>query len=170
MSTLKVGTIQDHANSNTAISIDSSGRVTRGVIPSWRLGLTTHANISTADLSDVPFDNTSSNNCFISGGCSNSSGTITVPVTGLYQINACIRLDAVSANYIELYIRVNNSTSTQQSGYHIEPDPGVNYHAISSVELFSLSANDNIRCSIYAGGDSNYQMNQSSNFSGYLVG
>ena len=25
MSTLKVGTIQDHANSNTAISIDSSG-------------------------------------------------------------------------------------------------------------------------------------------------
>ena len=28
MSTLKVGTIQDHSNSNTAISIDSSGRVT----------------------------------------------------------------------------------------------------------------------------------------------
>ena len=28
MSTLKVGTIQDHANSNTAMSIDSSGRVT----------------------------------------------------------------------------------------------------------------------------------------------
>ena len=28
MSTLKVGTIQDHANSNTAISIDSGGRVT----------------------------------------------------------------------------------------------------------------------------------------------
>ena len=27
MSTLKVGTIQDHANSNTAINIDSSGRV-----------------------------------------------------------------------------------------------------------------------------------------------
>ena len=29
MSTLKVGTIQDHANSNTAISIDSAGRVTQ---------------------------------------------------------------------------------------------------------------------------------------------
>ena len=28
MSTLKVGTIQDHANSITAMSIDSSGRVT----------------------------------------------------------------------------------------------------------------------------------------------
>ena len=27
MSTLKVGTIQDHANSNTAMTIDSSGRV-----------------------------------------------------------------------------------------------------------------------------------------------
>ena len=29
MSTLKVGTIQDHANSNTAISIDNTGRVTQ---------------------------------------------------------------------------------------------------------------------------------------------
>ena len=28
MSTLKVGTIQDHANSNNALLIDSSGRVT----------------------------------------------------------------------------------------------------------------------------------------------
>ena len=31
MSTLKVGTIQDHANSNTAISIDSAGVLTTGV-------------------------------------------------------------------------------------------------------------------------------------------
>ena len=35
MSTLKVGTIQDHANSNTAISIDSSGRVTQPAKPAW---------------------------------------------------------------------------------------------------------------------------------------
>ena len=33
MSTLKVGTIQDHTNSNTAISIDSSGRVTQPAKP-----------------------------------------------------------------------------------------------------------------------------------------
>ena len=37
MSTLKVGTIQDHANSNTAISIDSSGIVTQPVIPCFHL-------------------------------------------------------------------------------------------------------------------------------------
>jgi hypothetical protein len=169
-SILKVNTIQDATNSNTAISVDSSGRVTRSVIPSWRLGLTSGLSISTADLSDVVFTNTSTNNCFLNGGCTHSSGVITVPVTGLYQINACIRLDSVSANYIELYIRVNSSTSTKHSGYHIEGDPYSNYHSISSVELFSLSANDNVRCSIYAGGDSSYTMNQASNFSGFLVG
>ena len=169
-SILKVNTIQDATNSTTAMSIDSSGRVTRSVIPSWRLGFTGHLDISTADLSDVVFTNTSTNNCYLNGGCTHSSGVITVPVAGLYQINACIRLDNVSANYIELYIRVNNSSSTFLSGYHIEGDPYGNYHAISSVELFSLSANDNVRCSIYAGGDSSYRMNQSSNFSGFLVG
>ena len=35
MSTLKVGTIQDHANSNTAITIDSSGRVTMPQSPNF---------------------------------------------------------------------------------------------------------------------------------------
>ena len=169
-SILKVNTIQDATNSNTAISVDSSGRVTRSVIPSWRVGLTGHLDISTADLSDIAFTNTSTNNCFLNGGCTHSSGVITVPVTGLYQINACIRVDNVSANYVELYIRVNGSTSTFLSGYHIEGDPYSSYHAISSVELFSLSANDNVRCSIYAGGDSSWKANQSSNFSGFLVG
>ena len=33
MSTLKVGTIQDHTNSNTAMTIDSSGRVTEPTKP-----------------------------------------------------------------------------------------------------------------------------------------
>ena len=33
MSTLKVGTIQDHTNSNTAMTIDSSGRVTQTTKP-----------------------------------------------------------------------------------------------------------------------------------------
>ena len=37
MSTLKVGTIQDHANSNTAMSIDSSGRVTTPARPMLEL-------------------------------------------------------------------------------------------------------------------------------------
>ena len=39
MSTLKVGTIQDHANSNTAISIDSGGRVglSQNLVETWAL-------------------------------------------------------------------------------------------------------------------------------------
>ena len=47
MSTLKVGTIQDHTNSITAISIDSSGRVTTPVIPRFEAGF------SNDDMSNV---------------------------------------------------------------------------------------------------------------------
>ena len=36
MSTLKVGTIQDQSNSNTAISIDNSGRVNIPKIPAFQ--------------------------------------------------------------------------------------------------------------------------------------
>ena len=169
-SILKVNTIQDATNSNTAISVDSSGRVTRSVIPSWRVGLTDHQTVSTADLTDVSFTNTSTNNCFLNGGCTISSGVITVPVAGLYQINCCIRLDQVSANYIELYIRFNGVSSVFTGGYHIEGDPNSNYHSISTNETFLMSANDDVRCSIYAGGDSSWRVNQASNFGGYLVG
>ena len=46
MSTLKVSTIQDVANSNTAISIDSSGRVTTPAKPAFFAYLTADQTIT----------------------------------------------------------------------------------------------------------------------------
>ena len=40
MSTLKVGTIQDHASSTTAMTIDSSGRVLQPAKPAFRVSKT----------------------------------------------------------------------------------------------------------------------------------
>ena len=55
MSTLKVGTIQDHANSNTAISIDSSGRTTFPQKIAFKSGIATNFNPNTAARTKVPF-------------------------------------------------------------------------------------------------------------------
>ena len=52
MSTLKVGTIQDHTNSNTAMTIDSSGRVKPCFAVMNDRGVT--ANFSA--ISAVPFN------------------------------------------------------------------------------------------------------------------
>ena len=51
MSTLKVGTIQDHTNSNNALLIDSSGRVTAPANPKFSASLGT--TVSAADYTSA---------------------------------------------------------------------------------------------------------------------
>ena len=166
-SILKVNTIQDATNSNTAMTIDSSGRVSRSVLPAWRLGLTGNVDVSATGL-QVDWNKSSTDQCFIQGGCSNSSGVITVPVSGVYQINTTCRVNDVGTNYIELYIKVNDDDDS--IGYHIEGDPYSSYHSISASEIFSLSANDNVRIRLYPGGDSSWRLHQLSKFSGVMIG
>ena len=87
---------------------------------------------------------------------------------GIYQINTSCRINSVSANYIELYIKVNNNDDTY--AYHIEGDPYSSYHSLSVSEIFSLSANDNVRIRLYPGSDSSWTLHQLSNFSGVMIG
>ena len=84
MSTLKVGTIQDHANSNTAITIDSSGRVFKPQTPFISL------------LRDV--DTEHAVNAVVNGfrvsdsrgiTYNDTTGVMTAPVAGLYMIYIC---------------------------------------------------------------------------------
>ena len=93
MSTLKVGTIQDHANSNTAITIDSSGRVAHPQRPYLfaQRAVTDGAVTPTGFTGKVPY-----NSVLGSSGISLNTSTflITVPITGLYQINAAVRINA----------------------------------------------------------------------------
>ena len=83
MSTLKVGTIQDHANSNTAISIDSSGRVTTPARPSFMAGIAssyTHTSNTTIQYDTANFN---TGNHF-----DTSNYKFVVPINGLYQFYA----------------------------------------------------------------------------------
>lgn len=79
MSTLKVGTIQDHANSNTAISIDSSGRVTLPQRIAF-VGKKTDTNQLESSSSNVSFNVTDLAHASWNGT------TFTAPVAGLYRI------------------------------------------------------------------------------------
>ena len=170
MSTLKVGTIQDHANSNTAISIDSSGRVTKPVNPAWRVQLSGAQNSSSSNSFVVNWNDSSTDGCFLQGGCTLSSGQITVPIAGVYQVNSSVRFANTSSLYVEVYMQINNS-GTHQS-YHIEGDPYGSYHSASLSSTFKLAASDNIRILVNAQGDTNYDIQAShlSHFSGFLVG
>ena len=105
MSTLKVGTIRDHANSNNALTIGSSGRVFRSVIPhifairrnSGGGGYETYQNGA-----KYPFDTILESG----GGMALSSGGVSIPVTGLYFFNISMLNNNVENN--ELSVKVGS--------------------------------------------------------------
>lgn len=90
MSTLKVGTIQDHTNSTTALTIDSSGRVARPKVVSWKY-ITGNAHGSHAggtahnpmQWNQRVVDTDGAGGTIIKSG---TNHTIVVPVTGIYWV------------------------------------------------------------------------------------
>ena len=173
-SILKVNTIQDATNSNTAISVDSSGRVSLPSVPAFRVGLTSSQSVTTADANiDIVWnDGTSSDsvNCFTQGGFSWSSGIVTVPISGVYQFDMTLRIDSIGSSYIIGKIVKNNVHSGNDEYYSIGGSPASDYQAVTAGGVFKCSANDTIRVTIYAENDSSYSVNNSSIFSGHFVG
>jgi len=102
-SILKVNTIQDATNSNTALSIDSSGRVTRNVIPSFRAVRASAGNVTYSAGANISadFDTTTFNvgNCF-----STSTGKFTAPVDGLYYFMAQLYNNSAADSAKRVYI------------------------------------------------------------------
>ena len=172
-SVLKVDAIQNTAGTS-ALTIDSSGRVSRGVIPAWRLCLSAQQDITTAGGSgtDVTFDDSTTGNFgFLQGGCTLSSGAITVPVTGLYQVNAVLRFDDIGSGYIIMRILKNNDQGDKKELYVIQGTPSTSYDTVSGSDLFSCTAGDTLRVSAMASADTSWHLDPNGcKFSGYLVG
>ena len=174
-SILKVDTIQN-TGGTTGLTIDSAGRLLKPVIPAWRVCLTASQNITTAGGAgtDILWDDTSSADFnFLVGGCTLSSGVITVPVDGIYQCNAAVRFDNVgSSSYMIMRILKNNSQSAQQELYIINGNNhSTDYNGIFGSDVFSCVAGDTLRVSATASADSNWDVNiNGSKFSGFLIG
>ena len=171
ISNLKVDTIKS-TGGTTAMTVDSSGRVLRSVLPSWRVSLNSNQTLSSAGPNKVTFNTTSGNNCFLQDGVTHNNGTITVPVAGLYQINANLRVDDVSASYyIILYIAKNQVTSGPDASYFLVDEHGPSYHTMVGTDLQQCQAGDELECYLYVQSDGNYHVEANrSIFSGFLVG
>lgn len=169
-STIKVDTIQNSAGT-TGLTIDSSGRVSRGVVPSWRIGLTSNQSVTVSNtVVDVLWDRTSAYNTFLDGGCTLSSGVVTVPVDGVYNINFNVRFDNIGSGYIISRIVINNDTTDMSETYNIDGSPPSNYQTLSASDVFKLSANDEVKITAYSFTDSSWSIVSNSSFSGVLIG
>ena len=109
MSTLKVGTIQDHSNSNTAISIDSSGRVTLPQRVAFQGKKADNATLSANTSTNITFNLTDVAHAAWDGT------TFTAPVAGLYRLFINGHKQTADANPMELAIYVNGSAI--ETGY-----------------------------------------------------
>ena len=169
-SILKVSTLQDPTNSNTALQIDTSGRVTTPSVPAWRVSLNANQSVSVNGYTQVQLDLTSTENCFLNGGVTISSYEVVAPVTGIYAVNSYVRLDGIGSGYAQLGILVNGIRSGVADTYVIDGDPATDYTSLTASDVFSVTANDTFRLEVYLSADQSYSINGNTVFSGHLVG
>jgi len=171
ISNLKVDTIKS-TGGTTAMTVDSSGRVLRSVLPAWRVGLANQIDKSSAGTHKVTFDITSGQNCFLQGGVTHNNGTITIPVAGLYKLGSTIRVDNVSSSYyIISYIRKNNATDNANDSYVLVDDHGSSYHSLTVNDLYQCQAGDELECYINVQSDTGWHIEPyTAHFNGHLVG
>jgi len=161
-SILKVTEIQDPTNSNSALTIDSTGRILTPARPAFNVYKNTGGAVSSGNT--YIFETVDIN---IGGGYSTSTGKFTVPVAGVYVFHSNIL--SLSDNNVAEY-QILNGTDVLSVGYHHNGGSGNSGHnAMSAHVVTSLSANDEIRVKVTNGslyGDSgNYNQ-----FMGYLLG
>ena len=160
-------------NGTTGLTINSDGVVTRPVIPAWRVGRGSDFNITNGQAATTVINynltDDTNRNCFIQGGCTISSGVVTVPVTGLYCVATSNRFDNIGGGYIVVRIVKNNETDSSRGTYDIIGQPSTNYFTVGDTTIFPLAANDTMKVDYYVSTDTNFTLNLRSYFSGYLI-
>ena len=160
MSTLKVGTIQDHANSNTAITIDSSGRVNQPALPAvfWQGG--NEGNIAIANGENFFATNDGQAAAYtdgtylsyIQGGMTYTSttGRFTVPIDGIYNISCTIYANEDGATF-RIGGNINGTTRfLAHNALHNSSPSSRGTHTASAT--IKLNANDYITFTNGSGG------------------
>ena len=178
MSTLKVGTIQDHANSTTAMTIDNAGRILTPARPFFRVGMAT-SQTGIQSFTEVVFDTVKTN---IGGHYSTSNGRFTVPISGIYQFGHSVLFQdvATSDDGIELQYRVNGADDDKKYQFDRADGTDANGYSGSGGYLNSrgagamqLTAGQYVSVFLQASGAIGVHGNSNSSWSqwyGYLIG
>lgn len=156
-SILKVNTIQDATNSNTAISVDSSGRVTTPQRPAFHADSSTHETIDPYFFTSFT---TSGIGRFNQGGHLDlSTGIFTAPIAGVYTFGFVFRdtQNTTGRKIGRIFINGTDFEVAENSGQ---------YSDIGGSLSYLLSANDQIRVGTHPAGDGWDAVR----FSGFLLG
>tara|TARA_Y100000766_G_scaffold284699_1_gene304237 strand:+ start:685 stop:1179 length:495 start_codon:yes stop_codon:yes gene_type:complete len=135
-SVLKVTEIQDPTNSNTALTIDSSGRVSRPVIPFAFVGFPgTDSYVAQTANAVVTFSH-----AFVNDGNHYDTSTykFTCPVAGLYRIEVSTLSELASQNAAWVFYRETSGSATALGRLFTQ------YRALGGSMTIKCSANDKL--------------------------
>ena len=153
MSTLKVGTIQDHTNSITAMSIDNAGRVTMPTRPAFACHLESTvaldgnngwgATSGSNSLSSGAWDWKITHGGYNIGGHHNlSTNTFTAPIAGLYAFTASCVMAAAGNSVSFRFEQAGGTSSTRYAGLNFSNGNTVN--SPSNNAQFLMAVNDTV--------------------------
>ena len=112
MSTLKVGTIQDHANSISAITIDSSGYVVMPKRPYFNSTTTTQSIAGSTQVVLVASSLLHNNGTHYN----TSNGRFTAPVSGVYTFTGSVSMNATSGYLFISHVSSGGSSIQEYYG------------------------------------------------------
>ncbi len=168
MSTLKVGTIQDHANSNTALTIDSSGRFNAPANPVLHatggsgLGWLTPGSSAATITQWV----TSGTTVAFNRGFSVSSGVVTVPCDGVYEVHCSMLTETNAGEYV--LVRIKKGSTIYATNQIYQLDSGRQQSTLTLSCLFQATAGETITTTVQGGGSSpQYYMD--ANYANFMV-
>ena len=140
MSTLKVGTIQDHANSITAMTIDSAGRVLQPAKPAFRAEKRASNQTYSGGQPKITFEHEVFD---IGSNYDTSNSRFVAPVSGVYFFQSTLRFvgDNNTLDYGKLMLFINGSINSDLFQFNVRTDYMQNSHINGSC-LVQLTAND----------------------------
>ena len=157
-STLKVDTIA-HTSGTSAMTIDSSGRINKGVMPYIYLRGNSATEVRTQGSAAV-YTHWDLEGPALGGMTWNSSnGRLTVPVDGMYLVAAKFYLWINNATNHGIMVRKNGTTFQEyQTDFYGIGAGGRTDHTVTVNEILKLDANDYIdfHCNADVYGGSNH--------------
>ncbi len=159
MSTLKVGTIQDHANGNTAIEIASDGTFKASKVPAFRVHTGANVSASSGSWTNIPLNATSGTGVqgFDTHSMMSSNKiNITAATAGIYFFTGHVRMvNTVPYRLIVRILRVADQVIVLQSEVGNEhPDLTGRYQSVQCNGLVQCSASDSFQMDFYQNNES----------------
>ena len=165
----KVSEIQDPTNSNTALTIDSSGRILQPAKPVFSVSKTTVQSETTPNAwVAINWDSVNINvgNCY-------SANVFTAPVAGNYFLSYNIRVNDTQQNgdYNLAAIHFSNDSSqlNLNQTYTIHTPKG-QYQSLVYSGIIEMDANQTAQVKFLTHSDTSWSFDRIGSFSGHLVG